>query len=301
VRRFTVVALAAMGILLVGASAANAAWPGRAGLVAFSRNGNIWVMQPNGTNQHRIAVGGFEPTWSPDGTRIAFTRNANIWVMRADGTHQIQLTGSEGNDNAPAWSPNGRYVLFQSDRGHAGSGDYGIYKRLASLPLQPVLPVEASQDFQDALEPAYAANGRFSYLRNEDNSSFGSCCEIQVVGGGTERNFGFCSCFGHLDWSPDSAVLAFGNGVYDSSIDDFVKSRIVTVRADGSHAQVITHPADGLFDENPSWSPDGSWLVYDQLQNGFAVSNGIFRIRPDGSGRARIARNAIDPSWQPRP
>ena len=64
---------------------------------------------------------------------------------------------------------------------------------------------------------------------------------------------------------------------------------------------MITHPADGLFDENPSWSPDGSWLVYDQLQNGFAVSNGIFRIRPDGSGRVRIARNAIDPSWQPRP
>jgi len=301
VRRFTVVALTAIGILLVGAAAANAAWPGRVGLIAFSRNGDIWVMQPNGTHQHRIAVNGSEPTWSPDGTRIAFSRGADIWVMRADGTHQFQLTGAEGNDNAPAWSPNGMYVLFQSDRGHAGSGDYGIYKRRATLPLAPVLTVEASQDFQDAVAPAYAANGRFSYLRNEDNTSFGNCCDIQIVGGGTERNFGFCSCFGHLDWSPDSQVLAFGNGVYDSSIDDFTKSRITTVRADGTHARVITHPADGLFDENPSWAPDESWLVYDQLQNGFAVSNGIFRIRPDGSGRTRIARNAVDPSWQPRP
>jgi Tol biopolymer transport system component len=52
--------------------------------------------------------------------------------------------------------------------------------------------------------------------------------------------------------------------------------------------------------QNASWSPDGAWLVYDLLQNGYAVSNGIFRIRPDGTGRMRIARNA-DPSWQPRP
>ncbi|HET6849544.1 MAG TPA: hypothetical protein VFH74_11840 [Gaiellales bacterium] len=300
-RRLSVAAVAAILILLLMASAANAAWPGRVGLIAFSRNGDIWVMQPNGTHQHRIAVGGIEPSWSPDGTRIAFTRDASIWVMRGDGSHQIQLTGSDSNENAPAWSPNGRYVLFQSDRGHAGSGDYGIYKRRATRPLGTILTVEASQEFQDALRPTYAANGRFTYLRNEDNTEFGNCCDIQFVGGGSERTFGFCSCIGHLDWSPDSRVLLFGNGVYDPSIDDFTSSRIISVRADGSHAHAITHPADGLFDENPSWSPDGSWVVYDQLQSGFAVSNGIFRIRPGGTGRVRIARNAIDPSWQPRP
>ena len=289
-----------IGILLVGASAANAAWPGRNGLIAFSRNGNIWLTQPNCTNQHRIAVDGIEPSWSPDGKWIAFTRHASIWVMRSDGTDQIQLTGAASNENAPSWSPNGKYVLFQSDRGHAGSGDYGIYKRRATLPLGPVLTVEASQEFQDALEPSYAANGRFSYLRNEDNADFGNCCDIQIVGGGTETTFGFCLCFGHVDWRPDSRVLAYGNAVYDPNIDDFSKSQITTVHADGSHARIITHPADGLFDENASWSPDGAWLVYDQLQSGFAVSNGIFRIRPDGTGRVRIARNAVEPSWQPR-
>jgi Tol biopolymer transport system component len=301
VRRFTVVALTSVGMLLVSGGIAHAAWPGREGLIAFSRNGDVWLMQPNGTHQHRIARNGDEPTWSPDGRRIAFTRDASIWVMRPDGTHQIQLTGAEANENAPAWSPNGRYVLFQSDRGHPGAGDYGIYKRLATRPLGPVLTVEASQEFQDALEPAYAANGRFSYLRDEDNTSFGNCCDIQIVGGGSERTFGFCSCFGGLDWSPDSRTMAFGNGVFDSSSDDFSGSRITTVRADGTGLRVITHPAAGLFDENASWAPDGAWIVYDQLQNGFAVSNGIFKIRPDGSGRARIAQNATAPSWQPRP
>src|SRR5947209_645986 len=217
-RRFSVGTATAILILLVAASTANAAWPGRVGLIAFSRNGNIWVMQPNGSHQHRIAVGGAEPAWSPDGSRIAFTRDASIWVMRANGTHQVELTGSDANENAPAWSPNGKYVLFQSDRGHPGAGDYGIYKRRATRPFGPVITVEASQDFQDALRPTYAANGRFTYLRDEDNTSFGNCCDIQVVGRGSGRSFGFCSCFGHLDWSPDSRTLAFGNGVYDPTI-----------------------------------------------------------------------------------
>jgi dipeptidyl aminopeptidase/acylaminoacyl peptidase len=301
VRRIIVGAVATC-VLAVGYSGvANAAWAGRSGLIAFSRNGNIWLMQPNGTHQHRIARNGTEPTWTPDGKRIAFTRAGTVWVMRADGTHQVQLTDSDSFSNAPAWSPSGRYVLFQSDRGHPGAGDYGIYKRRAIRPLGPILTVEPSQDFQDALEPAYAANGVFSYQRDEDNTSFGNCCEIHVVAGGSDQGIRFCFCFGRVDWGPASHVIAYGDGVYDSTIDDFTKSRITVVRADGTHPHVITHPADGLFDERPSWAPGGTWLVYDQLQSGFSVSNGVFKIRGDGTGRVRIAGNAIDPSWQPLP
>src|SRR5690349_3202337 len=112
VRRLTAVAIVTVAILLVGASAANSAWPRRNGLIAFSRNGNIWLTQPNGQDQHRIAVNGIEPSWSPDGKWIAFTRDASIWMMRADGSDQIQLTGAAANENAPSWSPNGKYVLF---------------------------------------------------------------------------------------------------------------------------------------------------------------------------------------------
>ena len=57
-------------------------------------NFHIWVMDVDGSSQKRITSGAvmdFNPAWSPDGTQIAFRRNGDIWVMNADGTNQVKL------------------------------------------------------------------------------------------------------------------------------------------------------------------------------------------------------------------
>ncbi len=60
--------------------------------------------------------------WSPDGKRIAWQRSYpdrdnDIWVMQADGSGKINLTADHaGNDSYPAWSPDGRWIAFSSDR-----------------------------------------------------------------------------------------------------------------------------------------------------------------------------------------
>jgi Tol biopolymer transport system component len=51
------------------------------------------------------------PVWSPNGQQIAWVKNGNIWVMDANGTNQVQLTTS-GNAGWPAFSPNGQYLAY---------------------------------------------------------------------------------------------------------------------------------------------------------------------------------------------
>jgi hypothetical protein len=67
------------------------------------------------------------PAWSPDGGRVAFTRRQHdhweVYVVDADGRNLTRLTdtpkkpnGELGNSAAAAWSPDGQYLAFLTDR-----------------------------------------------------------------------------------------------------------------------------------------------------------------------------------------
>jgi TolB protein len=70
------------------------------------------------------------PVWSPDGERVAFIRRQHdhweIYVVDADGGSLRRLTTTParpddtvGNSVAPAWSPDGSYIAFLTDRSGA--------------------------------------------------------------------------------------------------------------------------------------------------------------------------------------
>jgi hypothetical protein len=61
------------------------------------------------------------PRWSPDGARIAVERwlrgrILDIVVLDPGGTVVWQVTDDEASDVTPSWSPDGRYLLWSSDR-----------------------------------------------------------------------------------------------------------------------------------------------------------------------------------------
>src|SRR5438094_679399 len=81
----------------------------------FDRKGNaLGALGPPGEY--------IQPRISPDGTRIAYSRpdesgNRDIWYMEVSRGVSARLTTNPANDWWPAWSPDGRSMVFSSDRG----------------------------------------------------------------------------------------------------------------------------------------------------------------------------------------
>lgn len=97
--------------------------------IAFVRDGDIWVMNADGTRKRKVAGTplsvSWNPSWSPDGRRLVFDDDRatgeidptpEIWIVHADGTGLRRLTRNHHRDFQPVWSPDGRRVLFVSDR-----------------------------------------------------------------------------------------------------------------------------------------------------------------------------------------
>src|SRR5947209_709501 len=71
----------------------------------------------------QISTGRFDGasglSWTPDG-RIVFTSeasgNLDLWIMDGDGGNRKQLTTDSHSDITPSVSPDGRFVVFTSNR-----------------------------------------------------------------------------------------------------------------------------------------------------------------------------------------
>ena len=82
----------------------------------FNLQGDIYVVQADGTGLQLLIEDGFWADWSPDGTQIAFASNRDgnveIYVADADGRNQRRLTENTSLEFFPAWSPDGRRIAF---------------------------------------------------------------------------------------------------------------------------------------------------------------------------------------------
>jgi Tol biopolymer transport system component len=71
------------------------------------------------------------PRLSPDGRQLAVVtddgKEAVVWVYDLKATGSLRRLTFGGRNQFPIWSPDGRYVTFQSDR----EGDAGIFRQLA--------------------------------------------------------------------------------------------------------------------------------------------------------------------------
>ena len=134
--------------------------------VVFAYGGYLWSVPREGGDARQVTTGGHEgaPVFSPDGKWIAFTGqydgNVDVFVMSADGGEPKRLTWHPGVDIATGWTPDGKKVLFHSNR-----DSYADFDRLYTVPVEggpaEVLPMwrgEAAWFSPDGTRIAYVPN-----------------------------------------------------------------------------------------------------------------------------------------------
>ncbi len=247
---------------------------------------------------------------SPDGERIAFHRRTgnaetyDIVVLDLVTGQESTLTDGRGDNSYPNWSPDGREILYSSNR----SGNFDIY-RVCSI---GGVATQVTSTLQDEKYPVLSRDGRkVVYQINADGKS--SLYSVASAGNGA------CNARAqHLVRAIAQGNITTVNGLaiasdfsmilatHWSGQDTSRKARLVSYRYDGA-TWSLEGPvfADSEFqDYQPVFSPDEQQLIFtsdrpiDGTKSRARQNVWVAARQPDGRwGDAHVISDLQSEAW----
>jgi serine/threonine protein kinase len=245
--------------IIEGGRNPNWSWDGAR--LVFERGYDVWTANRDGSDQRRIdnvqptdfLLADRMPAFSPDGSLIAIFQNdkgpmGDYWVIPVSGGEARRLTFDHIFGGAPAWTPDGQFIIFPSRR----AGSMTLWKVPATGgPPESVL-MSAGED----TEPEISRDGRKLIYTNTRSTHTLMLTDAATLESRELRE----SRVDMVDpsFSPDGGRIVFFGSNEEGDI------HIYTVGADGKNLTQLTR---GKKERNihPHWSADGSAIYFYQF------------------------------------
>jgi len=195
-----------------------------------------------------------QPDWSPDGRTICYAAFRDLWVVSLDDRKPHRLTTDGQMDTAPAWSSDGRYVFFSSNR----KGTQAVWRVPAAggKPRRVTLgagPESHASVSRDGSVLAYSTFQQEAQLVLRDTKTG---ADSQVPGTRADYEPGF---------APDLSGFVFVSERWAATKADLWSQPLDGGRPSGPPARLTDHPGSA---QHPTYSPDGRWIAYWRVLEG---------------------------------
>lgn len=281
--------------------------PRRTGLHRFGELDDLQIAQASPLdaqgNLRRVTFthegADFDVELDPTGRWLAYasTRHrhtADIYLQRVDGTAVTQLTNDPANDVMPCISPDGKQVVFASDR----AGTWDLY--LMDIAGGPA--IKLTEDGAQNIHPSFSPDGQqIVYSSRGSQSGVWELILIDVDQPSHRRIIGH----GLFPvWSPTGNTIAYQRARERGSRWFSVWTVQITEEGDAVRPTEIAASSNAAI-ITPEWSPDGRSIVFCTVLDPTADSPAgsradIWVCNADGSGRSKLTHGDFGnlyPTW----